>query len=161
MRLLVSWSLRRPWRGTAEWDRLAQKGQAIVWVAVMLPLFLSVVGLATDGGMVLAARRDLQNVADASARAGAMQIDLQVYRQTAGATVALDESAARSAAAAYLGDQASGLTGTVSTDPQRVVVQVSREAPLGFLRILGLSTMRVTARATAGARFGIAGAGGP
>lgn len=150
---------RFPGRGGQ--GRPAQEGQAIVWVAVMLPLFLSVVGLATDGGMVLAARRELQNVADAAARAGAMQIDLQVYRETAGATMVLDEPAARATAAAYLGVQASGLTGTVATDPERVEVEVSQEAPLGFLRLLGLNTTRVTAGASAAARFGVTGAGGP
>ena len=63
------------WRPTG-----GQAGQAIVWAAVMLPLFLAVVGLAIDGGVVFAARRELQNVADAGARPGAMQVDHGAYR---------------------------------------------------------------------------------
>ena len=53
----------------ADWGS-AQSGQAIVWVAVMMPFFLSVVGLAIDGGIVFSARRELQNVADSAACRG-------------------------------------------------------------------------------------------
>gem|GEM_PF-5201525 len=55
-----------------------QSGQLVVWTAVMLPLFLSVIGLAADGGIAFGARRELQNVADSAARAGAMQVDQRV-----------------------------------------------------------------------------------
>jgi len=33
--------------------------EAVIWVAVMLPLFLSAIGLSIDGGVVFAARREL------------------------------------------------------------------------------------------------------
>ncbi len=39
------------WRGLAAWLSVKVSGQAIVWPAVMMPLFLSVVGLAIDGGV--------------------------------------------------------------------------------------------------------------
>lgn len=133
----------------------AQSGQAIVWVAVMMPFFLSVVGLAIDGGIVFSARRELQNVADSAARAGAMQIDQRVYRDSSGATIALDASAARQVAAEYLAGQGSGLAAMVTAEPQRVVVQVSREVPTGFLRLVGIDTVRISATALADVRFGI------
>ena len=57
--------------GTVDLLRSAHRGQAIVWTAVMLPLFLAIVGLAADGGLVFSARRELQNIADSAARAGA------------------------------------------------------------------------------------------
>ena len=62
----------------AGWARLAHPtapGQALPLVAAALPLLVTVVGLALDGGVVFAARRELQNVADAAARAGATEVD--------------------------------------------------------------------------------------
>lgn len=131
-----------------------QRGQAIVWVAVMLPLFLSVVGLAIDAGIVFDARRELQNAADAAARAGAMQVDEQTYRASSGATVVLDQPAARRVAAEYAAQQGVGVA-VIAVEPQRVVVEVSRDVPTSFLRLVGISTVRVTATAPAEVRYGI------
>jgi Flp pilus assembly protein TadG len=123
--------------------RSAQDGQAIVWAAVMLPLFLSVVGLTVDAGIVFDARRELQNVADSAARAGAMQVDQQAYRASSGSTVVLDQAAARRVAA------------TIAVEPQRVVVQASSEVPTSFLRLAGITSVRVSATAPAEVRYGI------
>ncbi|MGD9891049.1 MAG: TadE/TadG family type IV pilus assembly protein [Dehalococcoidia bacterium] len=132
-----------------------QAGQAIVWVAVMLPLFLAVVGLAIDGGVVFSARRELQNVADAGARAGAMQVDQRLYRESSGATVVLDPAEAREVAAAYVAGEGAGLETSVVVQPQRVVVQVSREVPTTFIRLVGIDSVRVQATAPAEVRYGI------
>ncbi|MDE3075991.1 MAG: pilus assembly protein, partial [Chloroflexota bacterium] len=64
--------------------RAKQPGQALIWTAVMMPLFLSMIGLTIDGGQVFDGRRQLQNLADAAARAGATQIDQQAYRASSG-----------------------------------------------------------------------------
>src|SRR5439155_16533038 len=104
-------------------------GQALVLAAVMLPLFLAVVGLAIDGGLVFDRRRELQNLADAAARAGAMQVDARVYRESAGRTVVLDQASARRVAAEYLTGQAEGLAAEIRTDDRRVVVAVHRDMP--------------------------------
>ena len=82
-----------------------QPGQVMVWVAVMLPLFLSVVGLAVDAGSVFAGRRELQNTADGAARAGAGQIDVNAYRQSSDGALVLDGARARQAAADYLANE--------------------------------------------------------
>jgi len=136
-------------------SRSAQDGQAIVWTAVMLPLFLSVVGLAVDAGIVFDARRELQNVADSAARAGAMQVDQQAYRASSGATVVLDQAAARQVAAEYAASQGRGLAATIAVEPQRVVVQASREVPTSFLRLAGITSVQVSATAPAEVRYGI------
>lgn len=135
-----------------------EAGQALVWTAVMLPLFLSVIGLAIDAGTVFDARRELQNVADSAARAGAMQIDQTVYRQSSGNSVVLDTAAARQAAAEYVASQG-GLAATIQVGPQQVEVEVSRNVPLSFLRLVGIGTVRVTASAPASPRYGITGEG--
>ena len=95
----------------------AQRGQVIVWTAVMLPLFLSVIGLALDGGLVFAARREAQNAADAAARAGAMQIDERAYRESGGTRVVLELGRARATAAEYLAGYGTSLTASVAAEP--------------------------------------------
>jgi Flp pilus assembly protein TadG len=135
--------------------RELQSGQAIVWAAVMLPLFLSVVGLAIDGGIVFDNRRELQNVADSAARAGATQVDVNVYRASAGQSVVLDQASAQQAATQYLTSQGSRLSGTVTTDSQHVVVGVNRSVSTSFLRIVGINNVQVLATATAEVQHGI------
>jgi Flp pilus assembly protein TadG len=51
-------------------NKNSEKGQAIVYLAVGMIVFLGFVALAIDGGMSLADRRHSQNVADASSLAG-------------------------------------------------------------------------------------------
>jgi Flp pilus assembly protein TadG len=135
--------------------RNGESGQAIVWVAVMLPLFLSAIGLSIDGGVVFAARRELQNAADGAARAAAAQVDLRIYRETGGRSVVLDVPRARQAAVGYLAGRSSDVTAAVDAQPRRVVVQVSRETPTAFLRIVGLSTVHIEATAPVEVRYGI------
>lgn len=135
--------------------RSARSGQALVWVAVMLPFFLSIVGLAIDGGMVFDARRKLQNVADGAARAGAIQIDPAAYRASGGTRVVLDETKARDVAASYVVAEGDGISATITTSPQQVVVTASQPVALSFLRLVGLRTVTITAMATAEVRYGI------
>lgn len=134
-----------------------ESGQVIVLVAVLMVALVAVVGLVTDGGMVFTQRRDLQNVADAAALAGAMQIDENAYRASGGTAVVLDEQAARAAAVVYLQAEG-GLAYQVSVTPARVDVSVSRQANTGFLRVLGISGVQINAAATAEPRHGIAAA---
>ena len=132
------------------------EGQVLVMVALMMVGVVSVVGLVSDGGLVFAQRRDLQNVADAAAAAGAMQIDEAVYRSTG--EVVLDEQLARDAAALYL-DTEGGLAYLVNVLPDRVEVAVSRQATTGFLRVIGIDGVEVSASASAEPRYGVESAG--
>lgn len=136
-------------------DRRGERGQAIVWAAVMLPLFLAIVGLALDGGLVFSHRRNLQNVADAAARAGAMQIDQRIYRESLGERVVLDPASAREVAGSYVAAQGNGVAAEIAADPDRVVVRVSREVPTSFLRMVGFDRVRIDAVAPAEVRYGI------
>ncbi len=131
-------------------------GQALVLVAVFLLGLVAVVGLATDGGLVFAQRRELQNLADAAALAGAMQIDEGSYR--AGGNVALDRAAAQSATAKYL-EGAGDVTYRVSVQATGIEVQVSRRASTGFLRVIGVNSVTIGASARAEPRHGFMEAG--
>ena len=133
----------------------AEAGQAAVWVAVMLPLFLSIVGLAIDGSLVFGARRELQAVADSAARAGAMQLDPEAYRGSSGAAPVLDREAATRVAAEYAASQGAGPAARIAVEPRRVVVELQRDVPTGFLRLVGYRSVRVTAVAPAEVRVGV------
>jgi uncharacterized membrane protein len=131
---------------------VSESGQALVLVAVLLLGLVAVVGLATDGGLVFAQRRELQNLADAAALAGAMQLDEGAYR--AAGTVTLNAGEARRAAAAAL-EGASDLTYAVTTDVGGVEVEVRRHATTGFLRVIGIDGVTISASARAAARHGV------
>jgi uncharacterized membrane protein len=127
----------------------------LVWVAVMLPLFLSIVGLAIDAGSVFAARRELQNVADGAARAGAMQIDIEAYRQSSGENLVLDQTKARQVAAEYVANEPVQVTATIEADGNGVFVEARREVPTSFLQLVGVTAVEISATAPAQPRYGI------
>ena len=72
-----------------------ERGQASALLVGVLLLGLLFVGFAVDGARLFTARRDLQNVADSAALAGASEIDESVYRASGGAEVRLDPRGAR------------------------------------------------------------------
>lgn len=134
-----------------------EDGAVLALTALFLVGLVALAGLVADGGLVFAARRDLQNVADAAAAAGAMEVDEAAYRASGGATVVLDAAAAEQAATASLMDE-DGTDHAVSVTGARVEVEVVRQAPTAFLRVLGVEHVEIRARAVAEPRFG---GGGP
>jgi uncharacterized membrane protein len=133
-----------------------ESGQASVVIVGALVICLAFTGLAVDGARLFTARRDLQNVADSAALAGASAIDEGHFRATAGSEVRLDPIAARVAADRVL--QASGLPAAtrvdVTVEPDRVVVHIRRPVEMTFLRIAGLRAEDIGASATAGPQTG-------
>jgi uncharacterized membrane protein len=129
-----------------------ERGQVMVFAAILMTGLVSVVGLVTDGGIVFSQRRDLQNAADAAALAGAMQIDERAYR--ASGQVVLDEGAAREAATRYLQDE-DGIDYTVRVSAEGVEVSVSRHASTSFLRLVGIDGVDVSASSSAAPRHGV------
>ena len=133
-----------------------QRGMALAWVVVMMPFFLSIVGLTIDSGTMFKERRDMQALADGAARAGAMQIDQAAYRASSGSKVVLDPAAARAAVSSYLSGQPAGLTVNVNANPRQVVVRLQRKVPTAFLRIVRIDSADVGATSVAVPRHGIA-----
>lgn len=131
----------------------SEAGQLLVWVAAMLPFFLSVVGLSLDGAVVFGARRELQNLADGAARAAVTQVDVGLYERTG--TVALHREAAVRTADDHLATRQPGVAWSIETESQAVVVEVGSEVSLTFLRLLGWRSVFLTARAPAQLRHGI------
>lgn len=133
-----------------------ERGQASVLLVGALLVGLAFAGLAIDGARLFTARRDLQNLADAAALAGASELDEAAYRATGGAVARLDPGAARAAAERNLAGSSlpAGTQVTIEATPERVVVRLSRAAPTTFLRIVGMRVQTLGATATAGPRTG-------
>jgi hypothetical protein len=136
--------------------RSTSAGQASIVLIGALLIGLAFAGLAIDGARLFTARRDLQNVADSAALAGASAIDEGHFRQTGGSEVRLDPVGARRAVDRVLG--ASGLPPAtevdVAVEPDRVVVHIDRPVGMTFLRIVGRSAETIGATARAGPQTG-------
>src|SRR5258706_13643535 len=68
---------------------LAERGQALILIAISMVALFSIVGLAVDGSMVFSDRRHAQNAADTAAVAGALA---KVTGDTGWQTVALNRA---------------------------------------------------------------------
>jgi uncharacterized membrane protein len=143
------------------------RAQALVLLTLALPMFVSIAGLAIDGGVVLMARGELQSVADGAARAGATRLDKNRLRASGGSDVQLDQSLAAAAANAYV-DQRGAREFTWQTQPvaqvevtsRRVHVLIDATAQTAFLRIMHIDTVHVSASAFADVESGIRDATG-
>jgi Flp pilus assembly protein TadG len=137
--------------------------QALVWLTVAIPLFISMAGLAIDGGVLLNTRRQLQSAVDGAARAAATRLDTPRLRASGGADIRLDASLADRAARGYL-DQAFATEvhawqGQPQTDVEvgvrRVHVEVHAQLRTAFLQIVRIDTVPVEASAFADVQYGI------
>jgi hypothetical protein len=142
--------------------------QALVWLTLALPMFVSIAGLAIDGGVLLASRRQLQSLADGAARAGATRLDLETLRGSGGADVQLDQALAAETAAAYLDERlarelawpAAPVT-HIDVGQRRVHVLIQGTLRTAFLRVVNIDHVPVEASAFADLQYGIhAGSGG-
>jgi Flp pilus assembly protein TadG len=135
-------------RQTARWQ---ERGQVTAFVVTLAAALILMIGLVLDGGLVLAAKRRAINEAEAAARAGAQQVNLDVYRSTG--RFVLDPARARAAALAYLA--ATRDPGTVSVAADRVTVTVRITQPMQILSTAGLGPAIVTGRGAATAERGV------
>jgi len=144
------------------------RAQALIWFTLALPLCISIAGLAIDGGVLLASRRQLQSVADGAARAGATRVDLDRLRASAGAEVQLDATLAREATWTYLNarlarelDWQAEPTARVEVAARQVHVAIQGTLHTAFLRVVHIDSVPVEASAFADVQYGIhAGDGG-
>ena len=125
-----------------------------IWAVLALALFV-LGGLVYDGGQVLTARRQADNLARQAARAGAQALDENSVR--AGAAV-LDPVAAEGAARAYLDRRHLVPTGVVVSDID-VTVSVALVQPTPLLALVGIESRTVAATATARSARGVIGTG--
>lgn len=132
-----------------------ERGQVTAMVAILAVALLGLGALIFDGGQILTARREANNLARQAARAGAQQLDVAQARV---GTFTLDPAGADGAVRAYLEDQ--GVTPTsVRITGDRVEVTVTLTQPTPLLAILGIEERTVTATASARAARGVTGDG--
>lgn len=135
--------------------RRDQRGSVSLLVIAMLPVLLGIIGLAYDGGQVLAAKVQASDEAGEAARAGADAL----APATRGGTIAvLDPVAAAAAVDNYLAS--TGHHGTVAINGTQVTVTVSFDQPLVVLSLFGAARAHVVESDTADAESGINQAGG-
>jgi hypothetical protein len=134
-----------------------ESGQVLPLVTVMMLGLLAMVGLVVDGGLLFAARRDLQATADAATRGGAAILDEEAYRQSGGQRAELDPEGAESAALRRLGDVE---VVSIGASSDAVFIRIARSQPLLLLGLIGVGPVRVEADSTARPRTGILAPGG-
>jgi Flp pilus assembly protein TadG len=124
-----------------------EHGQATVFVLGMSLVCFAVAGVAVDGTRAFILRRTLQNAADASALAGASELDRHALY--ADGRVVLDQAKARGAAARWLTER--GIVADVAIDVtgNQVRVLVRDRVNATFLTLVGIDVLPVGAEARA------------
>ena len=128
-------------------------GQAVVLLLLLLPLIFGLVAIVLDGGILLMTSRELQNVADASAYAGSLQLAIDDDSQTA-------ETAALEMVDYFESDEEiqttfhhPPLSGDFAGDWDYVEVTASRDRQFKFANLFGgPAYQKVSVNAVAGIR---------
>jgi len=136
-----------------------EKGQYMIYMALLLPLVAVALGLVIDGGLMFRNWRLGRSVVAAAAHAAAQQIDRDHFLRTN--QVQLDSSAAQAAAEAYAATNSGGLIRVrrVAVWADRVTVEGEGEFPTIFMRIFGVTSVRLRMSASAAPRYGIEASG--
>ncbi len=123
----------------------AERGAIGVFLAVLVPGLLLIIGLAVDGGAKVAATQRANAIADEAARAGGQALD--VSAALAG-QVRVDPAAAVATARDYLArSDVQGAVTVVDGDTLHVTTVVTE--PTTFLGLIGISTLTVEGSGTA------------
>lgn len=139
----------------------AESGQVLAWIVLSVVVLLGMAGLAVDVGRAYSAHRKLQASADAAALAAAQDLpDVNLAISTAYAF-----SSASGGKNAH--EDVPGVTTSVTTKcltttqiscrpANALVVNEKADVPTMFLRVLGINSIPVSARATASMKGGTA-----
>jgi hypothetical protein len=126
-------------------SRPAERGAVSIFLAVLVPGLLLIIGLAVDGGAKVAATQRANAIADEAARAGGQAID--VSAALAG-QVRVDPAAAVVAAQDYLTrNDVQGSVTVVDGDTLQVTTTITQ--PTTFLGLIGISALTVEGSGTA------------
>jgi Flp pilus assembly protein TadG len=122
-----------------------QRGSVLVTGLVLSIALLMIVGAVVDVGHAFIVRRELVSLADDAALSGSQALDQDALHA---GSLQLDPARARSAALEAVGTQP-GQSARANATDATVSVDVQRRFPTILLRLVGLDTLRVSARATA------------
>jgi Flp pilus assembly protein TadG len=134
-------------RGTGQ--RIQDERGAVLVAGLLLTLaLLIVIGAAVDIGRAFIERRELVSLADQAALSGSQSVDLAALHA---GKLTLDPSQAQASATAVL-ESEPRVQAHATASPASVTVEVKRTIPTVLLRLVGVTTLTVKARATAGPR---------
>ena len=123
----------------------AERGAIGVFLVVLVPGLLLIIGLAVDGGAKVAATQRANAIADEAARAGGQALDVAAALS---GQVRVDPGAAVAAAQDYLDrNDVAGAVTVVDGDTLQVTTTISE--PTTFLGLIGISTLTVKGTGTA------------
>jgi Flp pilus assembly protein TadG len=127
-------------------QRLQDERGAVLVAGLLLAIaLLIVIGAAVDIGRAFIERRELVSLADEAALSGSQALDLEALHA---GRLALDPDEAHATALGVLRTEPK-LRAHAKANPASVSVEVERTIPTMLLRLVGLSTLTVKARATA------------
>lgn len=142
---------RAPLTALVSRARTDDRGQITPWTVVGTLIVLILAGLVFDQGMAMATKVSAYDTAQAAARAGARELDLDLYRTTG--VVQLDPAAAATAARLFLAE--AGEDGTVYATTGQVTVTVTTGHRTRLLHLVGITAIPVSATATATPATGV------
>lgn len=127
----------------------SDQGSVLITGLLLSVALVMVIGLAVDVGHAFLVRRQLASVADDAALSGSQAIDLPELHSGAG--LKLDPGQARTEAMSAIAANP-GTSGSATATASTVTVTVTRRVPTILLGIVGISSLKVSAHATAGPR---------
>jgi Flp pilus assembly protein TadG len=122
-----------------------ERGAVLVAGLLLAIALLIVIGAAVDIGRAFIERRELVSLADEAALSGSQALDLDALHA---GRLALDPNEAHATALRVLGAEPR-LRAQAKANRASVSVEVERKIPTVLLRLVGLSTLTVKARAIA------------
>lgn len=125
-------------------ERARERGSVSPFILILMPALVGLAGLAYDGGMLFAGRREANILAAAAARAGTNDLDeTSIYE---GDPVMAGSAPGSATGFAYA--HGAGTANAIVIDPKHLKVEVTRQVNLTFLGIVGLGTQTVSGTGT-------------
>ncbi|HEY1989851.1 MAG TPA: pilus assembly protein TadG-related protein [Acidimicrobiales bacterium] len=131
-------------------DTRRQDGSITAFLAFFAVALFALMGLVLDGGNAMNAQQAAYDEAEQAARAGAGALSVDGLRA---GSIEIDTQAAIAAAEEYT--VSSGHPGTASVTDGKVTVNVRYRIPTSILGIVGISSLSVSATASAVNVYGV------
>jgi Flp pilus assembly protein TadG len=127
-----------------------ESGQALIMLALSMALLMGFVALATDVGLLFRAKRNLQIAADAAATAGALEVSYGNSASTAAQAAATQNGVTNGSGGVVVTVNNGPLSGPWTGNTSYVEVIITQPNPTYFMKVSGISSVTVAARAVAG-----------
>ncbi|PYZ96824.1 hypothetical protein CR205_14185 [Alteribacter lacisalsi] len=125
-----------------------EKGVVVPLIAVLIPVFLGIIGLAVDTGFMAANYFRLANAADAAAYASLDGYDREVWESEG--RIVIDPQEARQLAEHYLRENMGGASITsFQVEETSVTIEAETNSPVFFMQLFGFSDQQLSAMAGA------------